>query len=85
MTPKEVQDTYKYRLTILRMIENNEKLGSKVEALASEGDKILMSSYERGILQPSDSIKQSFDIGMSVGYASAIHDVLGLIEQRGWS
>lgn len=82
MNSKECQEAFQVSLKLLKLMADNDTLYKAVEVLATEDDKILMSRYERGILQQSDSIKQNFEDGMSVGYASAIHDVLALLEQK---
>lgn len=82
MNSKEHQEAFQLSLKLLKLMADNDTLYNEVEILATEDDKILMSRYERGILQTSDSIKQNFEDGLSVGYASAIHDVLALLEQK---
>lgn len=82
MNSADHQKAFQLSLKLLKLMADNDTLRNDIEALANEDDKVLMSRYERGILQQSDSIKQTFENGLSAGYASAIHDVLGLLERR---
>lgn len=81
MNSREYQEAFQTSLKLLKLLADKDTLYHDIEALANEDDKILMSRYERGVLIQSDSITQIFENGLSVGYASAVHDVLALFER----